>query len=245
MNNQKFIFKAVDHEGQDTLETLSKADKLNQWFYQTIRPYCKGSILEIGSGLGNVSQFFIQDQSDITLSDLRNNYLEALSKRFPTFNPNKFITLDLVHPNFDSEYAHLFNSFDTLFALNVVEHILEDQQAIVNCYKLLKKEGHLIVLVPAYQALYNRFDKELHHYKRYTQQSLNALFKSAHFQIHHNQYFNFVGIFGWFFSGKILNKKLIPEGQVTLYNKLVPLFKIIDKCIFNTIGLSVITIGKK
>jgi SAM-dependent methyltransferase len=245
MNNQEFLYKDLDLEGLNTLETLAKAEKLNHWFYETIAPYCKGNVLEIGSGLGNISQFFIQNKTDITLSDLRNNYLEALTKRFPNFDQNKFITLDLVHPNFDSEYKHLFNHFDTIFALNVVEHILEDQQAINNCYKLLKKEGHLIVLVPAYQALYNRFDKELHHYKRYTQKSLNALFNIANLQIIHNQYFNFTGIFGWIFSGKILNKKLIPEGQVSFYNKLVPLFKIIDKCIFNTIGLSVITIGKK
>jgi SAM-dependent methyltransferase len=245
MNNQVFIYKSIDKEGRDTLETMASANQLNHWFYQTIAPYCKGHILEIGSGIGNISQFFIQNNQDIVLSDLRTDYLNTLTQRFPSYNPSKFLTIDLVHPHFEVEYATLLNSFDTVFALNVVEHIEDDQLAIHNAYKLLKKNGHLIVLVPAYPSLYNRFDKELHHYRRYTQNSLNTLFFNASFEIIHKKYFNFVGIFGWFVSGKLMNNALIPEGQLTFYNKLVPLFKIVDKCLFNSIGLSVITIGKK
>jgi 2-polyprenyl-3-methyl-5-hydroxy-6-metoxy-1,4-benzoquinol methylase len=49
----------------------------------------------------------------------------------------------------------------------VVEHIKDDRLAIANCKKLLKKNGHLIILVPAYRYLYNEFDKELEYYRRY------------------------------------------------------------------------------
>ena len=61
----------------------------------------------------------------------------------------------------------------------------------------------------------------------------------------HRQAFNFIGIFGWFFSGKILRKKTIPEGQMGLFNKLVPIIKIWDKIVFNRWGLSVIEVGQK
>ena len=49
--------------------------------------------------------------------------------------------MDLVHPEFDIIYADKLNSFDGLFALNVVEHIEDDTLAIANCKKLLKKGG--------------------------------------------------------------------------------------------------------
>lgn len=245
MSDTTFSFKAIDIEGNETLSVLANANKLNAWFYQTIKPYCSGKILEIGSGIGNISQFFIQNNSDITLSDLRISYLDSLANRFPTFNQKNFCLLDLVDADFDTKHQNIFNTFDTIFALNVVEHIFDDEQAIKNCYKLLKKGGALIILVPAYKSLYNRFDKELEHYRRYNQKSLNDLFKKANFKITHGQYFNAAGILGWYVSGRLLKNKLIPEGQVSLYNKLVPFFKITDKILFNKIGLSVITVGAK
>ena len=240
-----FSFKEIDQEGSETLSVLANANKLNSWFYETIAPFCSGKILEIGSGIGNISKFFIQNKKNITLSDLRSNYLEILTKRFPGFDQNNFYLLDLVDPDFDEKHKDKFNSYDAIFAMNVVEHISDDQQAIKNCHKLLKKGGRLVILVPAYQSLYNRFDKELEHYRRYNQKSLNNLFHVSDFKIIHEQYFNAAGILGWYVSGRLLKNKLIPEGQMKFYNAFVPIFKLADKIILNKFGLSVITVGVK
>lgn len=245
MNNKTFSFKEIDIEGINTLNVLSHANKLNFWFYQTIKPFCIGKLLEIGSGIGNISEFFIRNNREINLSDLRANHLEFITNRFPDFNQNNFFLLDLVDSHFDEIHKDKFNTFDTIFALNVVEHIFDDQQAVKNCYKLLKKGGQLIILVPAYQRLYNRFDKELEHYRRYNQISLNQLFTKAQFSIVHEQYFNAAGVLGWFISGSLLNNKSIPAKQMKFYNTLVPIFKLVDKILLNKIGLSVITVGKK
>lgn len=134
--------------------------------------------------------------------------------------------------------------YDTVFALNVVEHIKDDLLALKNCKKLLKRGGHVVILVPAYQWLYNRFDKELEHYRRYTKNNLARLMADAKLLVIHSQYFNLAGMAGWFVSGKILKKKTIPKDQMSLYNKLVPIFKVVDKTLFNKVGLSVIAVGK-
>lgn len=238
-----FRHKEIDKEGWETLDVIAAADKFNEWMYQTIKPYTKGKILEIGSGIGNISEFFTEAGSDITLSDIRSNYCEVLQKKFT--KAKEVIQLNLVHPGFDEQYNQYLNKFDSIFALNVVEHIKEDALAIKNCRKLLQTGGKLIILVPAYQSLYNRFDKELEHFRRYTQNTLNQLFLKNEFEVIHSQYFNFMGIPGWFVSGKLQKNKTIPRGQISLYNKLVPLFKLIDKSLFNRIGLSVISVGIK
>src|SRR6185295_819539 len=100
-------------------------------------------------------------------------------------------------------YKHLMGTFETVFALNVVEHIENDMLAIRNCHKLLKKGGKLIILVPAFQSLYNGFDKELYHYRRYTKHTLNKLFKENSFHLVESKYFNALGILGWYVSGKL------------------------------------------
>jgi 2-polyprenyl-3-methyl-5-hydroxy-6-metoxy-1,4-benzoquinol methylase len=242
---KEFQFKPIDIEGEDTLMAIAAADKFNNWMFQTIRPFSKGNILEIGSGIGNISSFFLQANFCITLSDIRDNYCEMLESQFSRFdNCKAVINIDLVAPDFEYKYAHLLGTFDTVFALNVVEHIFDDQLAIINCNKLLAPKGHVIILVPAYNFLYNKFDKELEHYRRYSSAMLSAILAPS-FTIIHRQFFNFMGIFGWFFSGQILKKKTIPKGQMKLYNKLVPIFKIIDKLVFNKVGLSVIQVGQK
>lgn len=272
-----FEYKAIDQEGHQVLDVISSADKFNEWMYNTIKPHCSGSVLEIGSGTGNISQFFIRDGYNITLSDIRDSYCDILRTKFgksdaldvegkgaqaqlenfktdqpvievPKKNRNQtinVINLDVADKDFDRKYSPLFETFDTIFALNVYEHIEDDLLAAQNAKKLLKKGGKLVLLVPAYQWLYNNFDKELYHFRRYTKSSLGKLIKNSGYNLQKTWHFNFVGIFGWFFSGRILGKGSIPEGQMGLYNKLVPIFKLFDKVLFNQVGLSVIAVGEK
>lgn len=233
--------KEIDLEGLETLSVIEKANKFNKWMYETIKPHCKGKILEIGSGIGNISEYFVKDKQDIILSDLRDNYIEIAKNKFS----NEVLKIDLVDDNFDDKYNFLLGTFDTVFALNVVEHIKDDVLAISNCKKLLKKGGHLVILVPAFQSLFNQFDVELEHYRRYTQKSLKNIIDKNNLTIKKIFSFNVIGILGWFVTGSILKKKTIPEGQMGLFNKLVPIFKLADVLTFKKIGLSVICFAVK
>ncbi len=239
---KKFEYKEIDKEGWETLDAIAEADKFNEWMYNTIRPYCRGKILEIGSGIGNISEFFVKAKSNIVLSDIRPAYCDVLRTKFPGY---KVIEMNLTHPEFESVYRDHINTYDTVFALNVVEHIQDDGLALRNCHKLLMKGGKVVILVPAYMWLYNRFDTELEHFRRYNRSRLNQVLKDAGFNIIHSQYFNMMGIPGWYVSGKLQRNKTIPKNQMALYNKLVPVFRLVDICVFNTVGLSVISVGGK
>lgn len=236
----------TDKVGLKTLEVVGEADRFNKWMFQTILPFSKGRVLEIGSGLGNISKFFLEHNFKTTLTDLREEYCASLKKKFES-NPNLLDVgqIDLIHPEFKKMYCDHLEQYDTVFALNVIEHIENDKLAVSNCKKLLKKGGHLILLVPSYQKLYNKFDKELGHYRRYNRKSLSFLFANSNFQILHQQYYNCMGIFGWYFSGGLLKKESIPSNQMKIYDRLVPAWKILDLLVQNRIGLSTIAVGRK
>jgi 2-polyprenyl-3-methyl-5-hydroxy-6-metoxy-1,4-benzoquinol methylase len=241
-----FQFDGSDPIGEKTLAAISAADNFNQWMYDTIKPFVKGHVFEVGSGIGNISQFFLQNGNLTTLTDLRQTYCDILDQKFRNYpNLKGILKVNLTHPHFESEYAHLLGTYDSIVAMNVVEHIEDDNLALANCYKLLAKGGHVIILVPAYQFLFNKFDVGLEHFRRYTKKRLTDLIAKNNFEIIHNQYFNAVGIAGWFVTGSVLKRETIPEGQMGLYNKLVPAIKVMDKLIFNQIGLSTICVGKK
>lgn len=244
--DKEFEYREVDQEGEETLDVIAAAGKFNNWMYKTVGKHFHGRVLEIGSGIGNISKLVLKDHKSVTLSDIREGYCDRLREEFAdSKNLDQVILMNLTDPDFETKFKKLLGTFDTVFALNVVEHIKDDPLAIANCYKLLRPGGHIVILVPAYQSLYNTFDKELEHYRRYTKKSLKNLISAEGFEIVKSTYFNFIGIFGWWLSGKIQKNKTIPKGQMGLYNKLVPLFKIADYCVFKSMGLSTIVVGRK
>ena len=229
----------------ETLQSISNAPNFNYWMYKTISPYLKGSILELGSGLGNISEYIVKDFNDVTLSDYNLDYCEFLQKKFHgSPNVKQIISLDLQDLQFKSKNTHLKESFDSIVLLNVIEHLKDDQLSVDYCHFLLKKNGNLILLAPAYQLLYSKLDKEIGHYRRYTSKSLSSLLHKD-FVIQHKQYFNFLGMCAWLIVNKILRRKKLSKSSMITFNKLVPMAKVLDKVIAHKLGVSNIVVGQK
>lgn len=64
------------------------------------------------------------------------------------------------------------NTFDIVGAFDVLEHIDNDTEALKEWNRVLKKDGSLVLTVPAYQWLWTDHDVSLHHYRRYTRKEL-------------------------------------------------------------------------
>jgi 2-polyprenyl-3-methyl-5-hydroxy-6-metoxy-1,4-benzoquinol methylase len=245
MNSSKVITNKDPLEFE-TLDNISEAVAFNRWMFSAISPAVNGITIEIGSGIGNISEFLLNTNLDVTLSDLRPEYCEYLSSHFRDRKALMAVKqMDLIDSEFDMKYQNLFNSFDTVFALNVIEHIEDDNQAIINCRKLLKVGGTLIILVPSYQWLFCRMDRELGHFRRYNRRSLANLYKQNNLSVDKLFNFNAAGVLGWFLFGKILQSKQLKKNQMNIYNKLVSIFILIDRLLFRIFGLSLIIIGRK
>jgi len=240
------IFVTKDPAGLHTLEVIAKADRFNRWMYDQFKNQLKGEILEIGSGIGNISKFVIEEDRSVTLSDYNEEYCEVLKKKFfENKNVREVVSIDLLDPDFEIKYFAYKERFDSIFLLNVIEHIKDDLLAVKNCNYLLKPAGHLILLAPAFSWLYSSFDKQLGHFRRYSLQSLGDLLKKNNFNILSGSYFNFAGIGGWLLFGKILNQKMLSKGEMSAFNKIVPIAKVVDKIFGKKIGLSIIVTGIK
>lgn len=230
-----------DPVGEAALETISGLSHFNRWMYETIRPHCFGRMLEVGSGIGNLSQCFVDEGHDLVLSDLRTPYVRRLQQSFPGHD---VVSIDLVHARFADVYAHQLATFDTVFALNVVEHIADDVRALENCRRLVKPGGNVVILVPAYEWLHNELDVQLGHYRRYTRKTLVAAFERAGLEVTNTQYFNAVATLGWAVTGGLFARPEIPKAEATVFDRLVPLWKFADRLLAKRAGLSVIAVGR-
>lgn len=230
-----------DTEGNEILNSMSHADKLNLYFFEQLKPFIGSKNLEIGSGIGNITGCFDKNKSNITLSEINPDYRKHLELRF---NHKEIINIDLNNKNFAKDYLKLKDHFDLVYAFNVVEHIEDDYLALKIINYLTKKDGHIVILVPAYSFLYNHFDKILGHYRRYTTKRLAETFPKETNNVK-SYYINFIGIFAWYIFGNILKRKTIKESNMKLYNFIMPFVRFFDLIFKNKIGLSAIVVNKK
>lgn len=157
-------------------------------------------ILEVGCGTGNLVQFLSGRNLEIIGTDYSNVYLEKARKK----NPNvEFFIADLLHKE---EWNSLRNSFDSVIASEVIEHIEDDLTALETIHSLLKPNGVLVLTVPAFNSLYSPIDKKIGHYRRYSKKSICMKMQKAGFKIEKTRYWNLLGLLGWLFTFKILKK---------------------------------------
>jgi SAM-dependent methyltransferase len=86
------------------------------------------------------------------------------------------------------------DTFDAVVALDVFEHVEDDQYALNKMRHLLKQDGRLILSVPAFSWLYGQRDEQLGHYRRYDKPHLMALVEESGFIIDHLQFWNAIGV---------------------------------------------------
>lgn len=81
-------------------------------------------------------------------------------------------------------------SFDLVCLFDVLEHIEDDGRALWALNPLLKPGGRVLLTVPAYPWMWSRHDVKLHHFRRYTKETLLARCKAGGFEIERISYFN-------------------------------------------------------
>jgi SAM-dependent methyltransferase len=235
-----------DLTGLETLEIFSGASEINRWLFEKINGFLQGEILEIGSGIGNISGFLLSEHPSVYLSDVRQEYCLRLENKFHGHpHLRRIYQLNLAQPDFKNHYSDLLETFDTVIALNVVEHIQDDQTAIENATALLRIGGKLVVLVPAIPGLYNSLDRHLGHFRRYTKIELKKLLEQAGLKFGGCRFFNAAAIPGWWCAGSLLKEEIVTPSKLRLFNRLVPFFKIIDPLLSPFTGISLITSGIK
>ena len=70
-------------------------------------------------------------------------------------------------------------SFDYLFAFEVLEHIRQDREVLREWMRYLKPGGRLLISVPAHQRKFGRSDELVGHVRRYEKDELRALLSGS------------------------------------------------------------------
>ncbi len=80
--------------------------------------------------------------------------------------------------------------FDLITMLDMLEHVEDDAGLLRAAFRLLGKDGHILIAVPAFPSLWSKHDEILHHKRRYTRRNLRRVVEDAGFTIGHLTFFN-------------------------------------------------------
>ncbi|HEV2750682.1 MAG TPA: methyltransferase [Gemmatimonadales bacterium] len=228
----------ADQFGAATLERMAAAPRYNRWMFERLRPWLGRRVLEVGAGIGNMSAF-LTDRERVVLTDTEPYYLGRLRERFGD-RPNVRV-VELRLPAFDPQLVA--ERVDTVFCLNVLEHIEEDAASLGAMRQLLEPGGRLVLLVPALRPLYGTLDQALGHFRRYDRGEVVRKLDETGFRVRHVEYFNLGGAFGWWLASRVLRRRMISPAALRWYEALVPLFRM-ERWLPWRLGQSLIAIAE-
>lgn len=121
------------------------------------------------------------------------------------------------------------STFDVITALDVLEHIREDEGALREIHRVLRPGGVLLASVPAFRFLWGPHDTALQHFRRYTAGEVALRMQRAGFRISKLTYLLAL-LFPAFVIQRLLSrlrpKKDSPQAQLVPVGKTVNRFLI-------------------
>ena len=214
------------------LEYFDRAINFRNYQFDILKKYIKGIVAEVGPGNGSFLKYYLPLAEQIDLYEPSNNFIDNLKKI-------KNQKTSIINNNFTQKD----NAYDTILYLDVLEHIENDENELEIAFKSLKTGGALIINVPAFQHLYSQFDKDIDHFRRYSKNDLKKLTNKFKFSKTKLIYYDSIGYF-LSIGSKLITKNYLNnfENKIKIWDTLMPISKIIDLIIFNSIGKSLIMI---
>lgn len=203
------------------------------------------TVLDIGCGSGTLLSSLAADGRECIGVEPVPELAEMARRRNPSLE-----VLELEGHKIDE----LQHKFDTITAIDVIEHIEDDTGQLKKIAQALVDRGQLVIVVPAYQLLYGLRDQAQGHYRRYGRRELSRKVRDAGFEIRSIRSWNFLGVVPYLVAEKILRKPLevslrknVGASKIkNVVRRLLDMwFRYVENRISFGLGLSIICIAVK
>ena len=226
------------------LNFFDNAKNYRDYQIDIIKKELKGTVAEIGPGNGSLCEKYNTYCDNVVLFEPSKNLFKNLETKFQSDEKIKIN---------NSEFSSSNKKFDCFLLMDVIEHIENPQTLIKSLYDSLNENGKILINVPAFQHLYSKFDEDVGHFKRYTKSSFVKellLIKPKKVKMF---YYDSLGYFLSLVSQLLFlvskkykkNYKKDFKSKIKLWNYLIPISKILDKCVVNSLGKSLFIIINK
>jgi SAM-dependent methyltransferase len=215
-------------------------DRHNYHSYQhrLIAPHCGRSVLEIGAGTGALSARF-RDVDRQVVTDVDPEAVDHLTRRFAGRDHIEVRALDLLAGE------TLGEPVDTAIAVNVLEHLEDDAQALRTLARSVRPGGTLVLFVPGYDQLYGDFDRKVGHVRRYTPARLRSAAERAGLTVKACHPVNLLGGLAWWAAVRKGGTGTPRPRMVRVYDRVVvPLTRALERFWTPPFGQSIFCVAR-
>ena len=241
ITDARSVREAAQPTGGRALEVHAGTPRLNRWYFSKFRERVHGDVLELGSGIGNISGLIAEVADTLLATEVEARYLASLHERFAEAPNVDVARFDLEGP---LPEAVAERTFDTVLSMNVIEHVADDLGAVRRVAERLEPGGWMLTYVPAMPFAYGPMDEALGHHRRYTRQSFGRLMEAAGLVVDRLEYMNVLGLAGWWVNNKVLRRRIPDPAQVSAFERLMPLVRLEDR-LRVPLGLGVVCHARK
>ena len=218
------------------LEIFDKAEIFRKYIFFKIKKYFKNNIFEVGAGIGSFTVEYFEKFKNIHISDLDEENFKILKSKFS----NEQIKIS------KEKISDTSSKYNTIVYLNVLEHIKEDIREIDLAVSKLNIGGHLIILVPAHQKLFSKFDEAVGHCKRYDMSFFKNV-KNSKIKIQSAIFLDMFGYFLYFLNKIFFREEVYPsKKKIFIWDKIfTPITILFDFITFYKFGKNILCVYKK
>ena len=247
MNNGAHVdrrFDQTQHEyAANDLEIIEEAQRYGEYVFGLFKPFIGRRVLEVGAGIGTMSRKLVH-ASDLVIGVEPNANCVARLGTAMSAEP-KFTMLPCHLEECDLGELHL-KQLDTVYCVNVLEHIEDDVAALKMFRDVIVPGGHVLIYVPAIQAAYGPLDAELGHHRRYSKRTLSSAFAAAGLDMISLKFANLIGLIGWMYNSHVTKTRHHSVGQVKLFERFVAPWALpLERMIPPPVGSSLVAVGRR
>lgn len=232
--------QSMDAALRDVRENRLLIDAQDRWLVDFFRPYLRSRLLEVGCGWGNILRLVEGHVSEITAIDVDEESVRHVQDMYRTHPSFTGVVGDICDPRI---VETLGEDFATVLSVNVLEHVDDDLLALTNMKRLLTPGGFLVIVVPAHARLYNRMDRAIGHYRRYSKAEMETKLTQIGCSAVVLRYINPLGALGWLVNGALLGRTTPPAGQLKLMNAIVPILRSLERLGEPPFGVSLLAVA--
>ncbi|PYT62384.1 MAG: methyltransferase type 12 [Acidobacteria bacterium] len=224
------------------LDLFALAKNWKKYWSSLLIPHLRGDVLEAGAGVGTNTAYL---ESPLVTSWTCLEPDERLAHRMIEDFQRQPHLRDCRVEIGTIQAIRNGERFDTILYIDVLEHIDDDLGEMQRASRLLRPQGKLIVLSPAYQWLYAPFDRAIGHVRRYRKGTLGA-HSPQNCQLLEMNYLDSVGMLASAGNRLFLSQSIPTVRQILFWDRyLVPVSRVIDRLTFHAFGKSILGIWTK
>lgn len=217
------------------LEFFAEARNWKAYFRKVLAPHIHGKVLEVGAGIGGTTRVLRGlTTGPWTCLEPDPNLVEQLSATITDESLRAEAKVGTL------KSLPSVPTFDTILYIDVLEHIDNDADELIEAAKRLNPRGTIVVLSPAHAWLFTPFDQAIGHFRRYNRSGLRSLCPPN--CVNRDLfYLDSVGMLASSANRWLLKSAMPSKAQIAVWDRMmIPLSVYVDKLVGWRLGKSIV-----